>query len=831
MSADVLPQPEPDPKNVPTPGPQTVPAPRGDVKELRLGLVCYGGVSLAIYMHGMTKEIHRAIRASVLEERELDSAEGAASERAYRQLLQALARERGVHTRIVVDAIAGTSAGGINGIFLAKALAHDLNQDGLRDLWFEHGDFEKIIRAPAGLRERVAGRLVKFLRLGGRDHVPSEEAREKLLVAALRIHDEPLLEGNQMALRIHEALEGMEAGDAAPTAPLDSLMPPRHLLELTVTVTDHYGYARHLPIADPPVVAEAQHRHLLEFRYQSGTRNDFSRKENGALTLAARATSSLPVVFAPVHVGGFAEVLPAGATTTEAIERFFRAYRLADADPAWAYLVDGGVLDNRPFGPVLRAIKGRHAANEVDRYLLYLEPDPQAPAEPAAEPRGPRPIPAILGAVAGLPRAEPILDELHDLLVRNEHVRAVRDTIEENWGPVERWVSELVPDLDEPPADPGAPQLKQWSEGIHEAAKSLGTLGHPMYVRLKVSSAVDAFASAACLVCDYTDESNHAFLVRAILREWARTEGLFERTDGPTPTQLQFVRDFDLGYARRRLQFVIAGVNWLYRDVGTAGHPSRQELDALKERLYEAVARLEWVSSGRGFAGEVLGGVQTCLGEQRLRECLGLHGFDTDAFLADHRQEVSDLNDALRTFLATELQGFAAELYRDLVALTAGWTQTEQTRKIRRDLLIRYLGFPIWDAMLYPLEAVSDVAEGDTVRVVRLSPSDSTLLTATRPDGKLLGRGLGHAYAFFSRTARENDYLWGRLDAAERVVRLLLSDRAVEHGHERTVPGDAHPGYRRWCKEVFLAVLAEDAEHLPAIRDDVEALRAQIDAL
>jgi hypothetical protein len=33
-------------------------------KQLRLGLVCYGGVSLAIYMHGITREIHKIVRAS-----------------------------------------------------------------------------------------------------------------------------------------------------------------------------------------------------------------------------------------------------------------------------------------------------------------------------------------------------------------------------------------------------------------------------------------------------------------------------------------------------------------------------------------------------------------------------------------------------------------------------------------------------------------------------------------------------------------------------------------------------------------------------------------------
>ena len=49
-----------------------MPSERGDVvaaaeggsKELRLAVVCYGGVSLAVYMHGLTKEIHKLALAS-----------------------------------------------------------------------------------------------------------------------------------------------------------------------------------------------------------------------------------------------------------------------------------------------------------------------------------------------------------------------------------------------------------------------------------------------------------------------------------------------------------------------------------------------------------------------------------------------------------------------------------------------------------------------------------------------------------------------------------------------------------------------------------------------
>ena len=33
-------------------------------KELRIALVCYGGISLAVYMHGVTKELWHAVRAS-----------------------------------------------------------------------------------------------------------------------------------------------------------------------------------------------------------------------------------------------------------------------------------------------------------------------------------------------------------------------------------------------------------------------------------------------------------------------------------------------------------------------------------------------------------------------------------------------------------------------------------------------------------------------------------------------------------------------------------------------------------------------------------------------
>src|SRR6266545_5296921 len=125
----------------------------GDEKELRLALVCYGGSSLAIYMHGVTKEINRLVLGSALRRSETGGSRSEnGTDRVYGELLDERARlDGGVETRVVVDVVAGTSAGGINGIYLSKAIAHNLSQDALRDLWFERGDMRQLLLLPTWL--------------------------------------------------------------------------------------------------------------------------------------------------------------------------------------------------------------------------------------------------------------------------------------------------------------------------------------------------------------------------------------------------------------------------------------------------------------------------------------------------------------------------------------------------------------------------------------------------------------------------------------------------------------------------------------------------------
>src|SRR5438309_10933963 len=202
---------------------QHVPKPQAaaDVKELRLALVCYGGVSLAIYMHGITKEIHKLVRAS--EQFNEETARGRAvnpfpestMEHVYWNALAARAEAQQVRTRVVVDVIAGTSAGGINGICLAKALAGNRSQDALRNLWFDHGDIDGLLNTPGW----VKGRFPKFA-----------------WVAVNALKREPL-KGQVMAQWVYDACRNMDGQQPAPES-LTSLMPERLKVAPFATVPD-----------------------------------------------------------------------------------------------------------------------------------------------------------------------------------------------------------------------------------------------------------------------------------------------------------------------------------------------------------------------------------------------------------------------------------------------------------------------------------------------------------------------------------------------------------------------------------------------------------------
>src|SRR5690606_41916290 len=65
------------------------------------------------------------------------------TEAIYFELLRDIGRR--VELRVIVDVIAGASAGGINGVMLARAIAHDLPVGHLRDMWLDSGDVTELL--------------------------------------------------------------------------------------------------------------------------------------------------------------------------------------------------------------------------------------------------------------------------------------------------------------------------------------------------------------------------------------------------------------------------------------------------------------------------------------------------------------------------------------------------------------------------------------------------------------------------------------------------------------------------------------------------------------
>src|SRR5262249_10592292 len=112
--------------------------------------------------HGISKEILKLARASSAlhaiadRSRRLQAAffdrfdrgdRDHDTEEIYFELLRDIGRH--VELRVVIDIIAGASAGGINGTMLARALSHDLPMRALRNLWLENADVAVLLSADA----------------------------------------------------------------------------------------------------------------------------------------------------------------------------------------------------------------------------------------------------------------------------------------------------------------------------------------------------------------------------------------------------------------------------------------------------------------------------------------------------------------------------------------------------------------------------------------------------------------------------------------------------------------------------------------------------------
>lgn len=775
-------------------------------KELRIALVCFGGVSLAVYMYGISKEILKLVRASSALHAIIDRSERSTAaffdkfdhddpeydtDEIYFELLRDIGRT--LELRVIVDVIAGASAGGINGTMLARALSHDLPMGALRDLWLNHADVSDLLApdARAGAASKLILRPAVWL-LGATGlwaSIKDREVRRNLSLFVRSRWFEPPLSGPRMSELMYNAVTSMTDRRSGNR----SLLPVGHGLDLYVAVTDYYGYEQPIQIHNPPIIHEREHRHILHFGYRQQANgevvSDFALENAAALAFAARATSSFPGMFPPAQIEEMDDFVARHSIDwprrAEFIARNFGPYSRINIDPANVCFIDGSVLNNRPFRHATAAIRDRPAYRAVDRRLVYIDPDP---AQSAPSRRNlPGFFSTLKGALSDLPSADPVADELGWVTNFNDRVKLLREIIENARPNVSQFVAGIIGTFPDRPV--GSEQIRAWRERINAQVTIDAGFAYEGYIRLKLASVRAYIASLIAGLRGAPPHSQFARAVAEIVDVWATETGVVYSNDQHAaehreaaatahrlPRWTELVLDFDVDYRKRRLHFLIEGLNRLYQFSEKMHFQDRnwRAVDALKRSFYNSLESLNrredvaaFKASTRDLAEDLFRSAPPAGDAEKLKAYALL-------FVQRHREAMDDLIDRL----AEEIDLDSST--NDIDILLASTDPEQWHPQARRDVLIDYLGFPFWDVLTFPVMPWREVGELHEILVDRISPEDATTLGEFSGSAVLKGVGFAHFAAFFSRAYRENDYLLGRIHALDRLIDIVCNSAKLD---------------------------------------------------
>jgi predicted acylesterase/phospholipase RssA len=315
-------------------------------QEVRFAVAMSGGVSLAVWMGGVAREVNLLQQASNVRQHESAAGPGSApggtdwdarARDLYLRLLRCL------DLTVTVDVLAGTSAGGINAALLGLSSAAGADLAMLRDLWLTTGSMDLLLRDP------------------GEKNPPSLMQGDKVLFTQLargieslyrRRPDDPLL---------------APAGSAGQAVDTTVFITTTMMSGEAGRFTDDYG----------TVVPDVDHHGLFTFHQEDLAPDSRDLSSLTALALAARSSASFPGAFEPsyIPIGTQVAGIP-GIPLRPDMTRFANMTRSH-------WVADGGLLDNRPLSPLLSTVLGRRATREVRRVLAFVVPDGGgAPASP-----------------------------------------------------------------------------------------------------------------------------------------------------------------------------------------------------------------------------------------------------------------------------------------------------------------------------------------------------------------------------------------------------------------------------------------------------------------
>jgi patatin-related protein len=762
-------------------------------KELRLALVCYGGVSLAVYMHGVTKEVWHLARASNAVHAGEGTDTGVAA--VYADLLTAIARKHQVRLRVLPDILSGASAGGINAVFLAQAIHSGQSLDPLTALWLEKADVDQLLDADA----RPGWRLAKlwaqpiawwlFKRPGNavsETVAPEtrEEVRRKVSHFVRGRWFQPPFSGAGFARLLHDAFAAMAA---APRG--DPLLPPGHPLDLLVTATDFRGHIEVLRLNSPAVVEETEHRLPIAFTGVTPRESGHDLADPLELTFAARATASFPGAFPAMTLGeidGLAADRGHAWATREAFLRRVMPAHVRAGRAERVALVDGSVLVNKPFDLAVGALRGRPAQREVDRRFVYIDPRPDRIG--SLDRSHEQPVGffgAIFGALSTIPREQPIRDNLEAIEQQSREADRIARMVQALRPEVESQVERLFGYtlfLDSPTTK----RLQAWRNKAQVAAVDGAGYAFHSYAQAKFAGILEQLAQIVLRAAPSLEVPGTAPVV-TVLRAALAERGLASLTGksgGLSEATVAFFRAHDIGFRIRRLRLL---ARRLARDWDADPEIDDAAVDRARDRIYAILSLYFEREDTR------------TLGEEFTQLATGV---------LDRPGDVLDFLSKRRLLPETDLRAeeqLAAAL-------------EEMPKNLRRRMLLTYLGFPYYDVATLPLMRSEALTEFDPIKVDRISPDDARSIREGGTRATLRGTEFYNFGAFFSRSYRENDYLWGRLHGAERMIDLVCSTVAE-------MDGESIAEFKR---RAFVAILDEEEPRLIADSGLVPRIRKEI---
>lgn len=603
---------------------------------------------------------------------------------------------------------------------------------------------------------------------------------DRIYVMIAKPEDEPeltFLKGDYFTRMIARVFKEMGTGE--------TLLTRRGSFDLYITRTDVHGWPRHLPVSENlhcGPLYERTHAHVMHFRRKPGDRK---LEDDFGLAYAARSTGSFPLAFPPISYGSisraYREERPEAAIPTvgEFERKHLPEHWLSGFPTDCAWMIDGGVLDNKPFSYITQAIERKAAEHEVYRAVVYVEPDPERDIKPEEDKDVPDPL-QVGSKLFGLLTHEPIYEDLRRLRDRNAKVAKIRAFLDAQKGCAEREAEkagDLRVDKDGKPCpltwppDPSA--IKKWRETANSFAARDSLSGYPGYVVLKARSSVRLLANTICRALDYPNESRQAFFIRRLMRAW------FERKDGPlrhvqpenedcTLKNVRFsqLRDFDVPFRLRRLRALARATNEKY---GTLNGPEskskigRSSLDAFKSKLEEMTTAFQLLEEDDPWVKKtVLDSFCDPAIRSDIDSAVKNNCFDTHSFLSKHEKSIEQLCESLSEWFRCVSDKQNAKMIKALQDLP-------NDEKIREHILRAFAAFPFVDLLAFPLMDAAGIEDLIDVKVMRISPYD----VPRRGKPQLKSVGLLSFKGFFCEAAREHDIKLGRLDGARRLVDLV----------------------------------------------------------